>query len=93
MTDRDKLDSRILRRIDDNKFEQLMSDMLNEDDYNPCFWDNAGDYIADLCDYVKDYFLMRTHIDTDPKTKDALYYYLVDKFGTLLLRIYRGRRC
>jgi hypothetical protein len=93
MTDRDELDSRILRRIDDNKFEQLMSDMLNEDDYNPCFWDNAGDYISDLCDYVKDYFLMRTHIDTDPKTKDALYYYLVDKFGKLLLRIYRGRRC
>jgi len=93
MTDRNELDIRVLRRIDDNKFEQIMSDMLNEDDYNPCFWDNAGDYISDLCDYVKDYFLMRTRIDTDPKTKDAIYYYLVDKFGKLLLRIYRGRRC
>ena len=93
MTDRDKLDSRVLRRIDNDKLEQFMSDILNEEDYNPCYWEDSGEYISDLCDYVKNYFLMTTRIDTNPKTKDALYYYLVDKFGTLLFRIYRGRRC
>jgi hypothetical protein len=93
MTDRDKLDSRVLRRINDNKLEEFMSDMLNGDEFNPCFWDDVGDYISDLCDYLKDYFLMTIRIKTNPKTNDALYYYLVDKFGTLLFRIYRGRRC
>jgi len=93
MTDRNKLDSRILRRLNDNKLEEYMSDMLNEEEHNPCFWDDAGEFISSMCDYVKDYFLMTTRIDTDPKTKDALYYYIVDKFERLLLRIYRGRRC
>jgi hypothetical protein len=36
---------------------------------------------------------MTIRIKTNPKTKDALYYYLVDKFRKLLLRIYIGRRC
>jgi len=93
MTDRNKLDYRVLRRLDDNKLEEYMSDMLNEEEHNPCFWDDAGEFISSMCDYVKDYFLMTTRIHTDPKTKDAIYYYIVDKFERLLLRIYRGRRC
>jgi hypothetical protein len=93
MNDRDELDTRVLRRINDNKLEEFMSDMLNEDDFNPCSWDDAGEYISDLCDYLKDYFLRTIRIDTNPKTKDALYYYLVDKFRKLLLRIYIGRIC
>ena len=93
MDDRNKLDSRVLRRIDDNKLEEFMSNILNEEEFNPCFWDNYGDYISDLCDYLKHYFLISIRIDTNLKTKDAIYYYLVDKFSKLLLRIYRGRRC
>ena len=93
MNDRDELDTRVLRRINDNKLEEFMSDMLNGDEFNPCSWDNVGDYITDLCDYLKDYFLRTIRIDTNPKTNDALYYYLVDKFRKLLLRIYIGRIC
>ncbi len=94
MDDRHKLDSRVLRRIDDNKLEEFMSDMLNEDDYNPCFWDDAGEYISDLCDMLKNDFI--DHIDapdTNSKTKDALYFYLVDKFGNVLLKFFNKRRC
>lgn len=94
MNDRDELDSRVLRRINDNKLEEFMSDMLNEDDFNPCSWDDAGEYISDLCDLLKDDFIDYIDMsDTNLKTKDALFYYIIDKFDRLLLRIYRGRRC
>lgn len=94
MNDRDKLDSRVLRRIDDNILEQFMSDILNEEDYNPCYWEDADEYVTSLCDLLKDDFLDYIDMsDTNPKTKDALFYYIVDKFERLLFRIYRGRRC
>jgi hypothetical protein len=94
MNDRDKLDTRVLRRIDDNILEQFMSDLLNEDAYNPCFWEDADEYVTDLCDLLKDDFIDYIDMsDTNLKTRDALFYYIIDKFDRLLLRIYRGRRC
>jgi hypothetical protein len=94
MTDRDKLDTRVLRRIDDNILEQFMSDLLNEDAYNPCFSEDADEYVASMCDLLKDDFIDYIDMsDTSLKTKDALFYYIIDKFDRLLLRIYRGRRC
>lgn len=93
MNDRNKLDSRVLRRIDNNKLEEFMSGLLNEEDYNPCYYEDAGEYISSICDLLKDDFIGYIDVDTNAKTRDALYFYLVDKFGKLLLRIYRGRRC
>jgi len=94
MTDRDKLDTKVLRRIDDNILEQFMSDILNEDEHNPCYWEDADEYVTSLCDLLKDDFLDYIDMsDTSPKTRDAIFYYILDKFDRLLLRIYRGRRC
>jgi hypothetical protein len=94
MTDKDKLDSRVLRRINDYLLEKFMGAILDDDDYDPCYYEDVDEYITSLCDLLKDDYLSYIRMsDTNPKTKDALYYYLVKKFYKLLFRIYKGREC
>ena len=93
MNYRDKIDIRVLRRINDD-------DLKNELDYlldvvSPCDFEHSGpgEFISDICDVLKDNFLGDIEIDVSPKTRDVLYFYLVDKFGDYLLKVYKKSKC
>ena len=88
---RDKLDSRVLRRIDDDEFEDELNNLL--DVVSPCDFNDSGEFISDMCDLLKDNFLDNIEINPNPKTKDVLYFYLVDKFGGYLIKIYKNEEC
>ena len=91
MNGRDKLDGRVLRRINDDEFEDELNILL--DVVSPCDFNDSGEFISDMCDLLKDNFLDNIEINPNPKTKDVLYFYLVDKFGDYLLKVYNERRC
>ena len=91
MNDRYKLDSRVLRRIDDNKLKEGMDYLLQS--FDPCYYNDAGEYISSMCDLLKDDYIGDIDIDTNAKTRDALYFYNVDKFGSQILKFFNKRRC
>jgi len=91
MNGRDKLDGRVLRRINDDELEDELKYLL--EGVSPCDFINPGEFISDICDVLKDNFLDMIEINPNPKTKDALYFYIVDKFGDYLLKVYNERRC
>jgi hypothetical protein len=86
-----KLDIRILRRINDDDLKSELDSLL--DVVSPCDFRNPGDFISDICDLLKDYFLDDIEIKTTPKTRDALYFYIVDKFGDYLLNAHKKSKC
>ena len=91
MNYRDKLDSRVLRRINDDRLKEGMSNLLKS--FDPCYYNDAGEYIASMCDLLKDDYIGDIDIDTNAKTRDVLYFYLVDKFGDSILKFFNRRRC
>lgn len=95
---RDKLDSRVLRRLNDDDLEYEFNFLLDEDMsgvgfFNPCDYDYVGYFVEDVCEELRGGFLDNIEIKTDPKTSDFLYSYLIDKFGDRLAEIYYKRKC
>jgi len=97
MTDRDKLDSRVLRRLNDDDLEYEFNFLLDEEmsgvGFNPCDYDYVGYFVEDVCEALMGGFLDNIEIKTDPKTRDALYFYIVDKFERKILKFFNNRRC
>ena len=91
MNYRDKLDYKVIRRIDDDILKDGLNILL--DTFDPCLYNDAGEYISGLCDLLKDDFIGYIDVDTNPKTRDVLYFYLVDKFGKQILKSFNKRRC
>lgn len=94
---RDKLDSRVLRRLNDDDLEYEFNFLLDEDmsgvGFNPCDYDYVGYFVEDVCEELRGGYLDNIEIKTDPKTSDFLYSYLIDKFGDQLVEIYDNRKC
>jgi hypothetical protein len=63
------------------------------DAFDPCYYEDAGEYISSICDLLKDDFIGYIDVDTNPKTRDALYFYIVDKFERKILKFFNNRRC
>jgi hypothetical protein len=63
---------------------------------NPCEYDSAGNFVSDMCDMmVEDLiedFYQNTNEDVDNKTKDDLYYFMVDNFAQYL-QIFYNKQC
>jgi hypothetical protein len=91
MDDRHKLDSRVLRRLNDDRLKEGMNNLLES--FDPCYYNDAGEYISSMCDLLKDDFIIDIDVVTNAKTRDALYFYIVDKFGSQILKFFNKRRC
>ena len=62
------------------------------ENYNPCDYGSLGDFIGEMCDMlvvdlVDDYY-DTTNEKVDYKTKDDLYFFMVDNFADYLQEIY-----
>ena len=60
--------------------------------YSPCDYGSLGDFIGEMCDMmvtdlVDDYY-DETDEKVNNKTKDDLYYLMVDNFGNYLQEVY-----
>jgi len=60
--------------------------------YSPCDYGSLGDFIGEMCDMmvtdlVGDYY-DETEENVNNKTKDDLYYLMVDNFGDYLQEVY-----
>jgi len=64
-----------------------------DDEMDPCQYSSVGDFVAEACDFLKDLYIDNIRdFKVSPKDNDALYYYFVDNYGSLLYKIYH-RRC
>jgi hypothetical protein len=97
MNYRDKLDSRVLRRLNDDDLEYEFNFLLDEHmsgvGFNPCDYDYVSYFVEDVCEELRGSYLDNIEIKTNPKTSDVLYYYLIDKFGDRLVKIYDNKKC
>jgi hypothetical protein len=75
------------RRIPYNQIAGII-DRVIDYDMTPAWYDDKGDFIGDVCDYIVDYFNEDDHIELSPKDKDDFYYYLVDTYGEYLSGYY-----
>lgn len=62
------------------------------ENYNPCDYSTLGDFIGEMCDMlvmdlVDDYY-DTSNEKVDNKTKDDLYYFMVDNFADYLQELY-----
>ena len=62
------------------------------ENYNPCDYSTLGDFIGEMCDMmvmdlVDDYYDTANE-KVDNKTKDDLYYFMVDNFADYLQELY-----
>lgn len=59
-------------------------------------YDGVGDFIGDACDMLvemyHDYFVNDFDYVLNPKDKDSLYYYFVDKFGNYLSKYFKDHK-
>lgn len=83
----EQLSAHTRRRIPYNQIAGII-DRVIDYDITPSWYDDKGDFIADVCDYIVDYFNEDDHIELTPKDKDAFYYYLVDTYGEYLSNYY-----
>jgi hypothetical protein len=75
-------------------YEELKGhlDFISEN-YYPCDYGSLGDFIGEMCDMmvvdlIEDYYEYRNDGSIDNKTKDDLYYFMVDNFADYLQEIY-----
>ena len=62
------------------------------ENYNPCDYSTLGDFIGEMCDMlvldlIDDYYYENGG-KIDSKTKDDLYYFMVDNFADYLQELY-----
>lgn len=74
-------------------FDEMKDDIdsLIYDFEDPCQYKTSGEYVAEICDSLKDHYISDfefTKHDVTPKENDDLYYALVDLFGRYLSKIY-----
>jgi len=81
-----KLSPLIRRRLNLEDLKYHLIYLL--EDAEPCSYNSIGNFISDMCDILKDSFLEENNISATPKTKDELYYYLVDLFYKSLSEFY-----
>jgi hypothetical protein len=74
-------------------YEELKGhlDFINEY-HSPCDYGSLGDFIGEMCDtmvvdLIEDYYEYGNQ-NVDNKTKDELYYFMVDNFADYLQEIY-----
>jgi hypothetical protein len=92
----ESLSPNIRRRL---SFESIKFELDNilDHEVNPCDFEPASEFIAEVCDLLKDVILdemwlkSNTEFNATPKDKDAMYYYLLDTFGEYLVSIYKKR--
>ena len=62
------------------------------ENYNPCDYSTLGDFIGEMCDMLVvdlvDYYYDTTNEKVDYKTKDDMYFFIVDNFADYLQEIY-----
>jgi hypothetical protein len=79
---------RLRRRLN---YEELKGhlDFISEN-YYPCDYGSLGDFIGEMCYMmvVDLYYEYRNDGSIDNKTKDDLYYFMVDNFADYLQEIY-----
>lgn len=61
------------------------------DDVDVCEFSNSGDFVAEVCDTLKDIYIEHFPEKTTPKENDAIYYAFVDHFGKQLVNFYKKR--
>ena len=69
-------------------------DSLIYDFEDPCQYKTSGEYVAEICDSLKDNYINDfefSNHNVTPKENDNLYYALVDMFGEYLSKIYYKR--
>ena len=76
------------RRLNVEVLKNELDYLLEESE--PCGYSNSGDFISEYCDILKDIVLDYTDIEVSPKSKDQIYFYMVDNFGSYLDEIYRN---
>jgi tRNA(Met) C34 N-acetyltransferase TmcA len=79
------------RRINYNILKDHLLDFIMEN-YNPCDYSTLGDFIGEMCDMlvldlIDDYYYENGG-KIDSKTKDDLYYFMVDNFADYLQELY-----
>lgn len=76
-------------------FESLKDDLDFGilEDVSPCDFEDAGEFISEICDVLKDRFIENTEdVHIKPSDRDQLYHTLVDMFGEYLFEYY-DKRC
>lgn len=69
-------------------------DSLIYDFEDPCQYKTSGEYVAEICDSLKDNYINDfefSNRDVTPKENDNLYYALVDMFGEYLSKVYYNK--
>ena len=69
-------------------------DSLIYDFEDPCQYKTSGEYVAEICDSLKDNYINDfefSNHDVTPKENDNLYYALVDMFGEYLSKVYYNK--
>jgi hypothetical protein len=80
----------IRRRLGHIDFQDEINNVIRHY-LNPNDYSDSSEYVADVCDWVKDDALDGID-DTPPKDKDSLYNFLVDKFGDYIYSYYIMRK-
>jgi hypothetical protein len=62
------------------------------ENYSPCDYSELGDFIGEMCDMlvvdlIDDYYY-ENGVEIDSKTKDDLYFFMVDNFADYLQELY-----
>jgi hypothetical protein len=59
---------------------------------NPCDWDDLGDFVEEICNSIvedlRDDYYYENGGKIDSKTKDTLYYFMIDNFYDYLANFY-----
>jgi hypothetical protein len=81
----------IRRRLGNLKFEKIKNELFVYR-FEPCDYEDVGEWVGDVCDFLKNTVIERIELDdieVTPKEKDTLYYYFVDTYGKLLVDYYK----
>ena len=91
----ENLPSSIRRRFNFNMIKDHLDFTILES-INPCDWDDFGDFVEEICNSIvvdlRYDFHQITGEDIDNKTKDDLYYFMIDNFYDYLANFY-NKQC
>jgi len=60
-------------------------------DWDICeYFDNHSDFISEVCDLIKDRLLEDVGIPVSAKSRDSLYWFLINSLEKYLYKIYRN---
>lgn len=83
------------RRINKEELKGLLDDnlaMMIIDNVFPCDWNDINDFVGDMCDMlvndISDDYTYDSKEEIDSKSKDELFYFMVDTFADYLQNVY-----